>query len=370
MLPRLRRRVDKPSLLITFITWAVCVFLDPTYAILVAILLGLLRAAHNEGYVAPARWTSLNKEGSGDELHVYQPSGKWDYTNTATHVQRIEEKIKCGKKVAVCMHDVFLMDVDGVDDLKKLAAAKVPIAGLQEAPLAQCAKNGWVGKAQSEGVVLEKSDSLLAFGAATNRFAATAPKEAHDITQQEILAAQDGWAKAMKAISRAYLDGGDYVEAASKAAAALYAYGHSNVLFKPTKAAQHPFRPTGKEALSYFVGGGAVEGGYTEDSGFAINDGKGWAEVSFANHQIDLNGPVAIAMGTYSFTCATTGNVTKVEYTFGYKKSVDGKLRIFLHHSSVPYKADLNDSSPVKSPAPAPAPSPVVKSEAYPIGDS
>ena len=40
---------------------------------------------------------------------------------------------------------------------------------------------------------------------------------------------------------------------------------------------------------------------------------------------------------TNHFTCAATGDKTKVEYTFGYKKNVDGKLRIFLHHSSVPY---------------------------------
>ena len=32
--------------------------------------------------------------------------------------------------------------------------------------------------------------------------------------------------------------------------------------------------------------------------------------------------------------------VSRVEYTFGYKRSDDdGKPRIFLHHSSVPYKA-------------------------------
>ena len=75
-----------------------------------------------------------------------------------------------------------------------------------------------------------------------------------------------------------------------------YGYGN-NVLFKPTKAAEHPFRPTGGEAMSYFVGGNVVDEGYEEDAGFAINGGKGWKNVVFANHQIDLNGPVAIAMG-------------------------------------------------------------------------
>merc|ERR1711966_264230 len=109
--------------------------------------------------------------------------------------------------------------------------------------------------------------------------------------------------------------GGEY-------ARALYGYGFSNVLFKPTKAKAHPFRPTANEAMSYFVGGNAVDNGYDEDAGFAINGGKGWKAVKFDNHQIDINGNTAIAMG---------------EYTFAYKQCPDGKIRIFLHHSSVPY---------------------------------
>ena len=96
---------------------------------------------------------------------------------------------------------------------------------------------------------------------------------------------------------------------------------------------------TGNDAMSYFVGGDVIDGGYDEDGGFAINGGKGWKEVVFTNHQIDLNGPVAIAMGSYVFTCATSGDVAKVEYTFGYKRNSDGKARIFLHHSSVPFQA-------------------------------
>ena len=80
-----------------------------------------------------------------------------------------------------------------------------------------------------------------------------------------------------------------------------------------------------------------MDSGYDEDGGFAINGGKGFSKVIFTNHAIDLNGPVAIAMGEYVFTCATTGDESKVEYTFGYKRNEDGRARIFLHHSSVPY---------------------------------
>ena len=113
------------------------------------------------------------------------------------------------------------------------------------------------------------------------------------------------------------------------------------VLFKPTKATKHPFRPTGEVAMSYFVGADAMGADEFkgEDAGFAINGGKGWSDVVFTNHQIELLGPAAVAMGSYEFTCATTGETATVEYSFGYKRNEDGKARIFLHHSSVPYRA-------------------------------
>ena len=59
----------------------------------------------------------------------------------------------------------------------------------------------------------------------------------------------------------------------------------------------------------------------------------------FNNHQVDCLGDVALAMGTYDFTYATTGSVSTVEYTFGYKRCNDGKVRICLHHSSGPLPA-------------------------------
>ena len=162
------------------------------------------------------------------------------------------------------------------------------------------------------------------------------------VSEVAVQNAQAAWAKAIKDISKKYLDGGDYVAEAAAAAGELYGYGHSEVLFKPTKAAEAQFRPNASDALSYFVGHQAVEGGHSEDSGFAINGGKGWSDVVFENHKTNRTGNVAIAMGNYYFTCAETGNQTKVEYTFGYKLGTDGKLRIFLHHSSVPYDPETS----------------------------
>jgi len=162
------------------------------------------------------------------------------------------------------------------------------------------------------------------------------------VTEAEVREVQQKWANAIKSISATYKTGGDFKKAAADAAAELYGYGHGNVLFKPTKCAEVQFRPTGADAMSYFVGSQNVEKGYKEDLGFAINAGNGWADCVYNNHQIELCGTTAIAMGNYYFTCATTGNKVKVEYTFGYKRCTDGKVRIFLHHSSVPFNPAMD----------------------------
>ena len=148
------------------------------------------------------------------------------------------------------------------------------------------------------------------------------------VTEREVIEAQNFWAQSIVDISNSFLTGGDYVSLAGERAGDLYGYDHSNVLFKPTKAAEQQFRPTANDAMSYFVGHDAVISGFKEDQGFAINAKKGFSRVIFNNHQIDCHGEVAHAMGTYEFTCATTGEISEVEYTFGYKRNDDGKVRI------------------------------------------
>ena len=167
------------------------------------------------------------------------------------------------------------------------------------------------------------------------------------VTEREVIEAQNFWAQSIVDISNSFLSGGDYVRLAGQRAGELYGYDHSNVLFKPTKAVEQQFRPTANDAMSYFVGHDAVISGFKEDQGFAINAKKGFSRVIFNNHQIDCHGEVAHAMGTYEFTCATTGEISEVEYTFGYKRNDDGKVRICLHHSSIPY-ASGNKTSHVE----------------------
>ena len=180
-----------------------------------------------------------------------------------------------------------------------------------------------------------------------------------DITEEDVVAAQVAWTKAIVGITKVYQAGGDFVAAAGYCAGELYGYGHSKVLFKPTRATNNPFRPKGEDAMAYFVGADAMKNDKFavrasspliapslfsplslmrisplphkgEDNGFAINGGQGWSRVVFRNHDIDLNGNTAVAMGDYVFTNAISGAENRVEYTFGYKKNDDGKMRIFL----------------------------------------
>ena len=170
--------------------------------------------------------------------------------------------------------------------------------------------------------------------------------ESAPITEAEIHAVQKKWGSAIKDITKVFQEQGDFVKAAAGHAGELYGYGHGDVAFKPTKATDNTFRPTAAEAMSYFVGADNVtEGSCGEDKGFAINGGRGWSEVVFENHQIQLHGSIAFAMGEYTFTDATDGMEAIVEYTFGYKRTKDG-IRIFLHHSSSPYQPGMVKAKP------------------------
>jgi len=149
------------------------------------------------------------------------------------------------------------------------------------------------------------------------------------ITKTEVLRVQQAWADGIVAIGQAYTNRGDYRAVAANHVDTLYAYNLGTVLFKPTKAAQNQFRLNREEALSYFVGGVVPE-----DKGFALQP---WSAVRFVNAEILLHGNTATAMGNYFFTDVNTGTETKVEFTFGYVRGADGKLRINVHHSALPY---------------------------------
>ncbi|HJO92514.1 MAG TPA: hypothetical protein QF753_03870 [Victivallales bacterium] len=151
-----------------------------------------------------------------------------------------------------------------------------------------------------------------------------------DITKSEIIQAQNEWGKDLVSIGKAYTDGNDYKKVATELVNNLYDYQSGEVLFKPTKASDIPFRKTEKGAVSYFVGHNK---NFPEDKGFALEP---WTKVKFINSGIYIHNNMAMAMGEYFFT-PSTGKTVKVEYTFGYIKNKNGKVKIVLHHSSLPY---------------------------------
>ena len=152
----------------------------------------------------------------------------------------------------------------------------------------------------------------------------------YSLTKEKIIAAQKKWGDGIIRIGSVYLEDQDYTQAAKDHIDQLYAYDLSPVLFKPTLASKQQFRGDKESALSYFV---ATNGICPEDHGFAI---KPWKEVRFENENIIIHGDMALAMGNYFFT-DTEGQITKVEYSFGYILDKEGDVRINLHHSSVPY---------------------------------
>ena len=153
------------------------------------------------------------------------------------------------------------------------------------------------------------------------------------VTVADVENAQKEWGGGVVAIAAVHSSEGDFVERARLHVESLYAYDISPVLFKPTFAIEEQFRPTFEGALSYFV---AENGVCPEDKGFAI---KGWTKVRFENDNVVINGATAMAMGNYFFT-NSKGEEVKVEYSFGYVTDSEGKLRINLHHSSIPASID------------------------------
>jgi hypothetical protein len=155
------------------------------------------------------------------------------------------------------------------------------------------------------------------------------------ITQAEVVEAQRAWCGALVAIATEADTKG---QPAAKALAATvidtaYAYNMGPVLFKPTlTVTPQTFRTTREGALAYFVGGDTA---FPTDTGFAL---KHWRKCESENAGIVITGTSAISMGNVSMW-DDKGKLTRVDKTWGYVRDGEGKLRIVLHHSSLPYTA-------------------------------
>lgn len=153
------------------------------------------------------------------------------------------------------------------------------------------------------------------------------------ILKSELLIAREAWGKSLIGISKKYEKHG--IDAARTLADQIldtaYGYDLGPVLFKPTlSGGEQTFRITKKGALSYFVG---HDSDFPDDEGFGI---RGWRKVESKTAASFIEGNLGMWMGNFYFT-NKNNEITTVDKTFGFKKGVDGALRIILHHSSLPY---------------------------------
>jgi hypothetical protein len=156
------------------------------------------------------------------------------------------------------------------------------------------------------------------------------------ITYDEVNAAQQAWCDALVKIGKLKEEGGDYKAFAEQVLSSAYNYDNGKVFFKPTLAhGNQTFRNDKKGALAYFVGG---DPGYPNDKGFALTP---WVKARYdnageKNEGIQIYGSIAITMGNVWVT-DKTGKEVMVDKTWVFKKGDDGKLRIIVHKSSLPF---------------------------------
>ena len=156
------------------------------------------------------------------------------------------------------------------------------------------------------------------------------------ITYDEVNAAQQAWCDALVKIGKLKAEGGDYKTFAEQVLSEAYNYDNGKVFFKPTLAyGDQTFRNDKKGALAYFIGGDA---NYPNDKGFALTP---WVKARYdntgqKNEGIQIYGSIAITMGNVWVT-DKNGKEVMVDKTWVFKKGKDGKLRIIVHKSSLPY---------------------------------
>jgi hypothetical protein len=156
------------------------------------------------------------------------------------------------------------------------------------------------------------------------------------ITYDEVNAAQQAWCDALVKIGQLKEEGGDYKSFANQVLSDAYNYDYGKVFFKPTLAyGAQTFRNDKKGALAYFVGG---DPDYPNDKGFALTP---WVKARYdnageKNQGIQIYGSVAITMGNVWVT-GKDGKEVMVDKTWVFKKGKDGKLRIIVHKSSLPF---------------------------------
>ena len=201
--------------------------------------------------------------------------------------------------------------------------------------LTSCNQASQKAKAEGEKVVSQTNDKVQKV--ISDLGLVYVEEGAQDIvTYDEVNAAQQAWCDALVKIGKLKEDGGDYKAFAEEVLSTAYNYDKGKVFFKPTLAyGDQTFRNTKKGALAYFVGGDPE---YPNDKGFALTP---WVKARYdnageKNEGIQIYGSVAITMGNVWVT-DKTGKEVMVDKTWVFKKGKDGKLKIIVHKSALPF---------------------------------
>ena len=155
------------------------------------------------------------------------------------------------------------------------------------------------------------------------------------ISELEISQARQSWGEGLIKISSTFDNEGiDKTKViANIELDRLYGFEFGPILFKPTlSGGNQTFRTDKEGTLSYFIGQNSK---YQSDSGFAL---KSWKECNSETSSLFIENDIAMWMGWVSLT-NQKGEVTKVDKSWGFKRGLDGSLKIILHHSSLPYQS-------------------------------
>jgi hypothetical protein len=149
-------------------------------------------------------------------------------------------------------------------------------------------------------------------------------------TEKLVAETLQAWCDAVVATGKVHATNGDTKAFADEVLTQAYDYDKGKVLFKPTlTSGEQTFRPTKEGALSYFVGGNPS---FPNDHGFLLEP---WIKVWFTDEDFILTENLAIVQCNIHFI--SEKREIFVNKSFVFKLCDDSKVRITLHHSSLPY---------------------------------
>jgi len=151
-------------------------------------------------------------------------------------------------------------------------------------------------------------------------------------TKEMAYTALQTWCDNVVNVGKIYAEGGDAQAYSQQVLSDNYDYDNGHVLFKPTQTfGQQTFRPTKEGALSYFVGGNSD---FPNDKGFKL---KPWVKVWYSKEDLILHNDLAIVQCNVHFIGSDDSHIF-VNKSFVFKECDDGRVRIILHQSSLPYQ--------------------------------